>query len=258
MTPWDEQSGEPPQAPPEAPGPVRVTPVEALAAVAVFALTQLALSFITVGIVRFFGLAEHAASRELVLRVALPTSLLGSQAVGWWAAWYVVRRRHGLPFPAALGLGLPLPRGLARVFFGGMLLQVAVLLLVVMLPPPPDMVSPLERLLRQGPWAMWLVLVVAVIIAPFVEEVLFRGLLLGALRRRWSFPLAALLVTVVFTALHASQTRTYLPALAGIFICGWVLATLRERSGSLWPPVALHMGFNAMAFIPLLLASGLR
>lgn len=255
MTPWDEP---PADRPPERARAVAVRLSEAVAVVVLFALTQLALSFFTVGIVRLFGLAEHAAARELVLRVALPTALLGSQAVGWWAAWYVVRRRHGLPFPAALGLPLPLPRGLPRVFFGGMLLQVAVLLIVVLLPPPPDLVSPLERLLRQGAWAMWLVLVVAVVIAPFVEEVLFRGLLLGALRRHWPFPLAALAVTVVFTALHASQTRTYWPALAGIFLCGWVLAGLRERSGSLWPPVALHMGFNAMAFLPLLLASSLR
>jgi len=258
VTPWEEPPADGPTGPPETPRPVAVKLSEAIGAVALFALTQLALSFITVGIVRVFGLAEDAASRELVIRIALPTALLGSQAIGWWAAWYVVRRRHGLPFPAALGLSLPLPRGLPRAFLGGMLLQVAVLLIVVLLPPPPDMVSPLERLLRQGPWAMWLVLVVAVVIAPFVEEVLFRGLLLGALRRYWPFPLAALAVTLLFTALHASQTRSYLPALAGIFLCGWVLATLRERSGSLWPPVALHMGFNAMAFLPILLAAGLR
>jgi len=86
-----------------------------------------------------------------------------------------------------------------------------------------------------------------------LEEVLFRGLLFPAMRRRCRFLTAAMLVTLLFAALHAFQTGTYWPALTGIFLCGWLLAWLRERHGALWPPVAFHIGFNFTAFIPIFL-----
>ena len=90
--------------------------------------------------------------------------------------------------------------------------------------------------------------------APALEESLFRGLLLPALRQRFGVWSSALAVTALFTVLHVAQVGTYLPALAGIFACGLALAWLRERTGSLWPSIAFHMGFNSTPFLVWLLA----
>jgi membrane protease YdiL (CAAX protease family) len=49
------------------------------------------------------------------------------------------------------------------------------------------------------------------------------------------------------------QTGGYWPALVVIFLCGWVLAWLREASASLWPSILFHMGFNFTALLPVLL-----
>ena len=48
-------------------------------------------------------------------------------------------------------------------------------------------------------WAVALLFLMAVIMAPLLEEALFRGVLLPALRRRLRFVPAALLVTVLFS-----------------------------------------------------------
>jgi hypothetical protein len=145
---------------------------------------------------------------------------------------------------------------MGRVFLAGMGLQVIGVLLAAVVPPPPELENPMLRFVTHGPWAVALLFVMAVVMAPFLEEVLFRGILLPALRRRMRFPPAALLVTVLFAGLHAVQTGGYLPALAAIGVTGYVLAWLREASGSLWPPVLLHMGFNFTAMLPLLLLGG--
>ena len=126
-------------------------------------------------------------------------------------------------------------------------------LLVAVTPPPEDKEFLFDLFLRGGGWSIAFFFVLAVGMAPVLEEMLFRGLLLPALMRRLGFFRSALLVTVLFTALHAFQTGLYWPALTSIFLCGWMLAWLRVRHGALWPSIAFHIGFNLTAFLPVLL-----
>lgn len=81
-----------------------------------------------------------------------------------------------------------------------------------------------------------------VILAPLVEETVFRGLAFPYLRRYWSFFPAALVSGILFAAMHL-QPRSLL-VLTGL---GVLFAWLRERTGSIWPPVVLHATANAVA-----------
>ena len=110
-----------------------------------------------------------------------------------------------------------------------------------------------SRYLALGGWAILLLAAMAVVMAPLLEEALFRGILQPALKRRLGFPLAALIVTAVFTATHIPQFIGYPPALVLIFICGGIVSLLREAADSLWPPILFHFGFNLAAMLPLLL-----
>ncbi|HZO36011.1 MAG TPA: CPBP family intramembrane glutamic endopeptidase [Solirubrobacteraceae bacterium] len=88
-----------------------------------------------------------------------------------------------------------------------------------------------------------IVLVCAV--APFAEELFFRGFLFGALRKYGLIPAAAI-TGVVFGLAHvASSPIGFIVPLA---VLGVLLCLLYERTGSLYPPMALHCLNNSIAF----------
>lgn len=83
-------------------------------------------------------------------------------------------------------------------------------------------------------------------VAPFAEEVFFRGFLFGGLRSRMPAWAAALASGIFFGSIHL--TTGNLAVVAQLSVLGIVLALLYERTGSLWPPIALHLLNNALAF----------
>ena len=86
-------------------------------------------------------------------------------------------------------------------------------------------------------------LVLFVVIAPFVEEVLFRGL--GqSLFRRFGPVTAIVLVGLFFGIWHG-----LLIALLVLVPFGWGLAYLRERTNSVYPGMFVHALFNAAAIL---------
>lgn len=93
---------------------------------------------------------------------------------------------------------------------------------------------------------------VIVLLAPFVEEILFRGLVFGNLKGK-SLAVAYVLSCVLFALAHVwsfaadSQTLTRFFVLLQYLVPGFVLAWSYDRSGTFWTPFALHAAFNALA-----------
>ncbi|ANY09505.1 CPBP family intramembrane glutamic endopeptidase [Pseudonocardia sp. HH130630-07] len=87
------------------------------------------------------------------------------------------------------------------------------------------------------------VMLAGALLVPFAEELLFRGIGYGALRRygaRVAVPAAAAL----FALAHGLNI-----VLAVAFVLGVVCALLYERSRSIWPAVVTHAVFNASGFL---------
>ncbi|MDB5159916.1 MAG: rane protein of unknown function [Candidatus Saccharibacteria bacterium] len=82
-----------------------------------------------------------------------------------------------------------------------------------------------------------------VIIAPISEELLFRGYLLGKLRKHVSTWVAVLLTSLLFGAIHLAWNVG-----VDVFALSIVLCLLRIKTGRLWPSILLHMIKNAIAF----------
>jgi uncharacterized protein len=96
----------------------------------------------------------------------------------------------------------------------------------------------------------------AVVFAPIVEELLFRGVLLRALLRKFSPATAIVASSVVFALVHYvgdPNTLPFLPALAGL---GAVLAVVTLRTGDLSTAIWIHAGFNLTTTIWFLSTSG--
>lgn len=108
-----------------------------------------------------------------------------------------------------------------------------------------DLSGPARDLLDGASGFELLVLGLSVIvIAPVVEELFFRGLLLQAMQQRWSTIAAVVGSSVVFGATHFQPLQ--FPALAG---AGAVFAVAAVRTGRLGTAIAVHAAFNATTFV---------
>lgn len=91
-----------------------------------------------------------------------------------------------------------------------------------------------------------------VVVAPIVEELMFRGVLLRALQRHTSAPLAVLVSALAFAGLHMLDGGAWI-VLPALFAVGTLAGFLANRTGRLGPPIALHAGFNLLALAAILL-----
>jgi len=95
-------------------------------------------------------------------------------------------------------------------------------------------------------------ILIIVFLAPFVEEVLFRGLVFGNLKSK-SRLTAYAVSCLLFAALHVwqfavvQQDITYFLLMVQYLVPGIVLAWAYEHSGTLWSSIGLHMAANALA-----------
>lgn len=88
----------------------------------------------------------------------------------------------------------------------------------------------------------------AVIAAPVVEEILFRGVLLPAAARLIGIRAALVLVAVLFSLVHGF----YMPATGIFFILSLAFSLAYIYRGSLITPIAMHAAFNGLTVIVLM------
>ncbi len=216
-------------------------------------LLVIALTAVLVLVVRFL-VRDQARTTEAVLL------LLGLQsAIPMAAIYLVIIRGRGLSWR-----DLGLRPASAGWFVGAALLGLATLPLVGLVNylsqtlaggaarnPQLDILAPIAMSWR----GLIGLLLMAGVVAPIVEEIVFRGLLFGWLRPRWGIAVAAAASALGFAAAHGIPLL--IPAL---FLQGVIFALVYERSGSLWPPIIMHGVFNAVMSLALfaVLATGVK
>jgi membrane protease YdiL (CAAX protease family) len=98
-----------------------------------------------------------------------------------------------------------------------------------------------QNLSGQGEYI--LAFLMLVIIAPIAEELLFRGYLLGKLRKHAPLWVAIFITSLIFAIVHFAWNVG-----VDVFALSIVLCILRVASKSLWPSILLHMLKNGLAF----------
>jgi membrane protease YdiL (CAAX protease family) len=108
----------------------------------------------------------------------------------------------------------------------------------------PEVQPAVEALKSSSAWRDRVALaIVAVVLAPIAEEVLFRGILYPAIKRG-GFPRLALWGTAFLFALIHLNLITFVP----LMLFALALTLLYERTGNLLAPLTAHAVFNILNF----------
>jgi len=172
----------------------------------------------------------------------------------WWAVvmaflYYVLVIKYGIAFGDGLHW-LPAGRTL-HYLAGGFAMAIAVTALANILPMP-DEPSPMEALLEEATRFLPLFVAFGVLIAPAIEEVVFRGFVYGILERAHGTTAAIIATAALFAAPHSAQYGGRWQILLLLFLVGVVLGIVRARTGSTLATTYLHAAYNATFMLALI------
>lgn len=145
------------------------------------------------------------------------------------------------------------PSGFFR--FGGLGIILAILVESSsrFLPIPKSL--PIDEYFRDRSSAYFM-MVFGITIAPFFEELFFRGFLYPALFRPLKFWGALILNSLLFALLHQEQLAHAWAPLLMLFIVGVILTLVRARMQSVAASFLVHAFYNATLFSTLFIATG--
>lgn len=114
--------------------------------------------------------------------------------------------------------------------------------------PPQELVT----LFQAGgdPLAIGLLVVFAVVLAPVVEELIFRGCVYRFFKSKTTVISAQIISAVIFASIHANLL-SFVP----LILVGILLARCYEKSGSILVPICFHAFFNGFSLLMLLIMS---
>ncbi len=87
------------------------------------------------------------------------------------------------------------------------------------------------------------------VMAPFIEEILMRGFVLGGLKSTYGAGTALLVSAFLFALLHFNMVQTL-----SAFVCGAVLGMLYLKTDSIFCCILAHCGYNLISCIAMLSA----
>ena len=157
----------------------------------------------------------------------------------------LVTVHYRLPFWTGIRWRWPGGGSAVRLLLGGLLLALAVALGSALLPDRKDF--PLEKMFS-SPAAAYALGAFAVLVAPFMEELIFRGVLFAFFERLIGLRWAVVGSAVLFAALHYPEYAGAWTHLGMILVVGVVFSLARAMTGSLAPSFLLHTAYNG-AFI---------
>jgi uncharacterized protein len=180
-------------------------------------------------------------------------------------AWALVTRFGRFPFLATLGWGWSEkfgPRTRAPVLLEVLLCVALAILLffvgmfLIQLSGGQD--TDLERIIRSSKAAAYTIALVAVVTAPVVEEIIYRGLLYSALQRAIGVIGAVIIVATLFAGAHVYQYWPNLGAVAAVLLLSLCLTLVRAGTRRLLPCFVIHLAFNGIQAAIIVLGPFLR
>jgi uncharacterized protein len=229
------------------------------------AVLLLVLSFLLMAVAQAVFLLPYALRRgvsftpEAITEFALKdtgalfvqvASIIPAHLLTLGVAWLIVTRVGKYPFLRTLGWDW---NG-RFTFWRSAALAVLLLAIgsgIIWLTGSPD--NALDRLIESSRAAALATAFAATVTAPLVEEIVFRGLLYAALKRLIGTVGAVAVVLLLFAAIHVPQYWPSFGVIATILLLSTVLTVMRAYTGRLLPCFIVHLIFNAIQSVLIVL-----
>ncbi|MDO8335632.1 MAG: type II CAAX endopeptidase family protein [Candidatus Saccharibacteria bacterium] len=205
----------------------------------------------------FVGLSESGIMSEVISKSA--TIQFIASAVSYALTLFIILgtftaiRNSAKGLPQILGI-VKRPTGMLFLYvllgYGFYFLLSTLFLLIGQLIPGFDIEQQQELGFEQlGSQLEYIMAFLAlVVLAPIIEETIFRGFLFSRLRENLSFWWTTIIVSVVFGLVHMQWNVG-----VDVFALSLILCYLREKTGSIWAGVGVHMLKNLVAYVILFL-----
>lgn len=82
------------------------------------------------------------------------------------------------------------------------------------------------------------------VLAPIIEEILMRGVVLGGLKNSYGTVTALLISATLFALLHFNMVQTL-----SAFVCGMILGLLYIKTNSVFCCMIAHSGYNLISYV---------
>jgi len=205
-------------------------------------------------------LQESTTQEERIHMLVAANLILKAVVMLVFGFWYMVRENkwHYRPdyrnvftiktISCLVGIGL----------LGQYALGVVVALLKMIVPDVFQEYQKVSEMLELDQGSPAIMLLMVVVIGPIAEEVLFRGVIYGGLRRSFTVIQAAVISGAIFGIYHKNIVQGIYAAFFGM-----ILAYIFEKTQTIWGCVLMHMAFNLSAYLlkglaALLLRTGFR
>jgi membrane protease YdiL (CAAX protease family) len=111
----------------------------------------------------------------------------------------------------------------------------------------------LEQIINSSIASRYAISLLAVGTAPFVEEFIYRGVLYAPIQRLAGVRSAVVIVLALFTIIHVPQYWPNIGVIAAVAMLSIVLTLVRAYSGRLLPCIVIHLVFNGIQAVILVL-----
>lgn len=129
-------------------------------------------------------------------------------------------------------------------FFGQYALNLFMVFVSIALPNVFEKYMELVELLDMDSGNALVMIFAVVLFGPLAEEVLFRGMVFGKLRRAFRFWPSAIISGVLFGIYHMNLVQGIYAAVFGV-----LLAYIFEKTETIWGPYLLHVMFNGSTYV---------
>ena len=154
--------------------------------------------------------------------------------------------RYHRPVLPSLGWRMPEPRALVYALAAGAALPFAISGISVLLRTP-KVTTKMDELISSVPIVP--LVIMAAVLAPFFEELFFRGFLQPLLTRTFGVVIGVFITGAIFGGVHAVEYSFVWQYVVAISVVGWALGAMRVWANSIVPTTIMHACFNGLQVI---------
>lgn len=194
----------------------------------------------------FTSLHEHPV---LLIILSIAAQTAGSFAALFYF-WVLARVRHAGEFWPALGWNSldgahTNPATVIKYLFNGVALAIAVAILGSLIKQAGP--TPFDDFFKARQTVLML-MAFGILVAPLVEETVFRGFLYPVAARQFGIMPGILLTGILFGGFHAMQLWGAWGQIGLLVLVGIVLTWVRARTGSVLAGFLMHVAYNSTLF----------